>query len=350
MKKRLIVIIGLLSLFVIIVMKSEAVIKLTPDGGSSPDNSASFHLKGSFSTGNFFPGPGGAVISGENTYTSLYLTYGGYFSANGISGRGVYAKASGANGMAVYGFASNNGDVENHGGYFEASGNSGKGVFGKASGGVATGVWGKATGTSGRGVVGQGTGIYSYGVYGSGVLWDFYAAGGKIGYGPFTGAHEVKFENDSIEQIVQGMIVSVTGKTEARTIEDGVLSLSSTLPTVAISTKSRDKAVFGVIVSESHLPDDHWYKAKEDELFGVVNALGEGRVWVTDMNGEIEAGDYITTSDVPGYGQLQDDDFLHSYTLGKAIETIDWGQVTETVRHDGKTYKRYLLAVVYTSG
>ena len=82
----------------------------------------------------------------------------------------------------------------------------------------------------------------------------------------------------------------------------------------------------------------------------MVNALGEGRVWVTNINGKIEAGDYITTSYVPGYGQLQDDDLLHSYTLGKAIETIDWEQVTETVQHDGRTYKRYLIAVVYTSG
>ena len=47
---------------------------------------------------------------------------------------------------------------------------------------------------------------------------------------------------------------------------------------------------------------------------------------------------------------MQDDDLLHSYTLGKAIETINWDNATETVDHDGQLYKRYLLAVVYTSG
>lgn len=53
---------------------------------------------------------------------------------------------------------------------------------------------------------------------------------------------------------------------------------------------------------------------------------------------------------IPGYGQKQNDDLLHSYTLGKAIETVDWDTVTEVVEIDGKTYKVYLIAVVYTSG
>ena len=111
-----------------------------------------------------------------------------------------------------------------------------------------------------------------------------------------------------------------------------------------------DKAVLGVLVSEGTLREDHWYQAQEGERFGVVNAIGEGRVLVTNVNGTIEVGDYITTSSIPGYGQKQDDDLLHSYTLGKAIETVDWESVTETVEHDGLLYKVYLIAVVYTSG
>ncbi len=169
-------------------------------------------------------------------------------------------------------------------------------------------------------------------------------------YVPFTGAHEVRFAQDMPEEIVPGMISSVTGRTAERKDKNGVIPLSFTLPTVTISTKTRDKAVFGVIVYGGPLPEDHWYKAEDGERFGVVNAPGEGRVWVTDINGKIQAGDYITTSSVPGYGQMQDDDLLHSYTLEKVIKTLDWEQVTETVQHDGKTYKRYLIAAVYTSG
>ena len=73
-------------------------------------------------------------------------------------------------------------------------------------------------------------------------------------------------------------------------------------------------------------------------------------MWVTNIKGDIEAGDYITTSAIAGYGQKQGDDILHSYTLGKAIETVDWSNVTETVEFDSGTYKVYIIGVVYTRG
>ena len=71
---------------------------------------------------------------------------------------------------------------------------------------------------------------------------------------------------------------------------------------------------------------------------------------VVFATGAIEAGDYITTSAIAGYGQRQDDDLLHSYTLGKAIENVDWETVEETIEFNGAIYKVYLIAVVYTSG
>jgi hypothetical protein len=270
-----------------------------------------------------------------------------YGSASGISGSGVYGSASGSSGTGLFGTATG---TTGRGLYGSATGTSGQGVRGYADGTDGRGVFGYATGDQGRGLYGYASGTDGIGVYSSGKLYDFYADGPGGNYGPFTGAHDVKFAQDMPEEIVPGMIVSVNGKTAARTDEDGNISLSSTLPNVTLSTKSRDKAVFGVVVSDGPLPKDHWYKAEDGERFGVVNALGEGRVWVTDINGDIQAGDYITTSSVSGYGQMQDDDLLHSYTFGKAIETIDWEQLTETVQYDGKTYKRYLIAVVYTSG
>jgi len=119
---------------------------------------------------------------------------------------------------------------------------------------------------------------------------------------------------------------------------------------VDLYRSENDKKVLGVLVSESPLPEDHWYKENEGERFGIVNALGEGRVWVSNRNGNIQAGDYITTSNIAGYGQMQDDDLLHSYTLGKSIEDIDWDSVEETVEHNGEMFKVYLMAVVYASG
>jgi hypothetical protein len=301
--------------------------------------------------------------------------YGGYFQAAGSRGVGVggyatgnfgigvYGEASGQCAHAFYGLAPNTNGCTAAAAYFsswsdlstgvEAYGGH-RGVYGKAwatgeSGGYYGGEF-LAMGDFGRGVSGEANGEHGYGVRGSGGAYDFYAYGPGANYGPFTGSHEVKLSRDFPDAVQPGMIVSVTGKTGMRKTGEGKISLSSTLPTVTLSKTVRDKAVFGIIVKESPLDKDHWYQPRDQERFAVVNALGEGRVWVTNLNGNIEAGDYITTSNIPGYGQRQDDDILRSYTLGKAIETVDWDLVTETVEYNGQRVKVYLLGVVYTSG
>ncbi len=53
----------------------------------------------------------------------------------------------------------------------------------------------------------------------------------------------------------------------------------------------------------------------------IVNSVGEGGIWICNSNGNIENGDYIQSSDHLGYGEKQDDDLLHNYTVAKA--TID---------------------------
>lgn len=352
-------------------------------------------------------GDNGRGVYAEASSTAAQPNYGGMFKAAGVYGRGVYGDAtghdghgvhgtaSGPNGMGIYGesthadggrgvygesaggtgvrglsyasdgkgvsgLASKTGeDVENYGGSFTASGGKGRGVYGeaprnggrfKATGNQGRAVYAEATNTNSIGLWGKATAENSSGVWGEGKNYDFYAIGEGTNYGAFTGAHEVKLVADAPNEVMPGMIVSATGEVQIRKNQDGVVSLSSTLPTVRLSEVTKDKAVFGVITKEAPLHEEHWYEPAEGERFGIVNALGEGRVWVSEINGAIEAGDYITTSSIAGYGQKQDDDFLHSYTLGKAIETIDWDSVVETVEYAGRMYKVYLLAVVYTSG
>jgi hypothetical protein len=352
--------------------------------------------------GGFFDAMGGLGrgVYGRASNTGDYINYGGFFYASGEQGRGVLGQSIGSSGYAVKGWASNNGsDVQNYGGHFTAAGGKGIGVYGcaekgeypgknyggyfvaNASSGV--GVYGnssslnpsewkvgglfEAMGPWGTGVEARGmhAGVWAEGNYGVqawgdevGVMasgerdYDFYAYGPATNYGPFTGAHEVKLSADFPENVTSGMIVSVTGETQVRQIDGRNISFSSTLPTVQLSNMPEDSKVFGVLIAESPLPEEHWYinESIEGDRFGIVNALGEGRVWVTDINGDIVAGDYITTSLVAGYGQKQDDDVLHSYTLGKAIESVTWSEVTTTVEYNGQTYNAYPIAVVYTSG
>ncbi len=56
----------------------------------------------------------------------------------------------------------------------------------------------------------------------------------------------------------------------------------------------------------------------------MVNSLCEGGTWVCNSNGNIENGDYITSSDYLGYGEKQDDDLLHNYTVAKATINCDF--------------------------
>ena len=59
---------------------------------------------------------------------------------------------------------------------------------------------------------------------------------------------------------------------------------------------------------------------------GVVETSGEVHVWVSNENGDLEVGDYLTTSNVAGYAMRQDDDLLHNYTVGKVLEVCDFTQ------------------------
>jgi hypothetical protein len=94
--------------------------------------------------------------------------------------------------------------------------------------------------------------------------------------------------------------------------KDGI-SIEDAIPIVALSRKKKDKRVFGV------LGDPKRNTNNPNRL--IVNSIGEGGIYVSNTNGNIENGDYIQSSDLLGYGEKQDDDLLHNYTIAKA--TID---------------------------
>ena len=92
---------------------------------------------------------------------------------------------------------------------------------------------------------------------------------------------------------------------------------------VNISSVTMDTSVYGVI---SNVKTD----TNNNEI--LVEASGEGSVWVTNINGNLEAGDYITTSNVAGYGQKQDSEFLANYTVAKITTDCDFNPTTRPVK------------------
>ena len=172
--------------------------------------------------------------------------------------------------------------------------------------------------------------------YAGGIMGD--GAGGiAIDYS-FTGTHDVCSE----QQIEVGMIIESTGELW---LSHG---MDTSLPYVQITTSENSKQVFGVVAKNEITSGRRLFVGDKHPL--VVNSLGEGKVWVTNFVGIPSNGDYICSSPISGYGQLQDDDILHSYTVAKLTESIDWSKVTDVIEHGGVEYKKYLAGCTYHCG
>tara|TARA_R110002049_G_scaffold148594_1_gene311497 strand:+ start:139 stop:1119 length:981 start_codon:yes stop_codon:yes gene_type:complete len=111
------------------------------------------------------------------------------------------------------------------------------------------------------------------------------------------------------------------------------ITVDESLPIVSLSNVAQDKACFGVVSSiEKPSPK------RKQEIGGVisesvkiagdnraiVNSVGEGAIWVVNTGGSLESGDYITTSNVAGYGQKQDGAGLMNYTVAKITMDCDF--------------------------
>jgi hypothetical protein len=150
----------------------------------------------------------------------------------------------------------------------------------------------------------------------------------------FTGQH-ICFPDESMEK---GLVVSAKKnqfvKLNGLAIGKSAITIDESLPIVSLSNVAQDKACFGVV---SKMEETN--AAYRTEITGglvsesikiagdnraVVNSVGEGAIWVVDTNGPLESGDYITTSNVAGYGQKQDDDVLHNFTVAKITMDCDF--------------------------
>jgi hypothetical protein len=108
---------------------------------------------------------------------------------------------------------------------------------------------------------------------------------------------------------------------------------SESLPVVTLSNVTNDRSVFGVVDrlesggtvrnQTTGITIVNATKELGDNRV-IVNSLGEGAIWVANTNGNLVSGDYITTSNIAGYGQKQDTDSLKNYTVAKITMDCDF--------------------------
>lgn len=194
------------------------------------------------------------------------------------------------------------------------------------------------------------------GVKGAGATgYDFYAAGAATNYGPFTGAHDVLFWPG--EDIDLGDIVL-----DAECVEHG--GLSNTIFRVETSTQPYQKGAVGVLSVQlgdlaDHLPavfsqqieqpdssgkartvvipTERFHEVKDLYWLGACNSLGEGQLSVCGEGGDIEVGDFIVTSSMPGKGMRMDMSLpvtfdLQSCIVARAREAVTFSRATEVKR------------------
>jgi hypothetical protein len=157
----------------------------------------------------------------------------------------------------------------------------------------------------------------------------------EVAYTTFTGQHPTLISG-SLPVI--GSILKSTGNVIYR---EGI---SNAWVESSVCTSENDKAVVGVYAGE-------WSTKSSISVSGsmsyVYNAIGEGQVLVTDLGGDIEVGDYISSSTRSGHGQKQSDDILRNYTVAKANESIDWSSVDPDSELG---FKSKLIACTYHCG
>ena len=137
----------------------------------------------------------------------------------------------------------------------------------------------------------------------------------------FTGSHgNINNFNFNVNINYNGLIVSC-GDQYINIDYSMKPTISESLPLTKLTNIENDKAVFGVV---AYQPDAN-YNINNFK----VNSLGEGAIWITNKNGNLEIGDYITSSIITGYGQKQNDDLLHNYTVAKITCNCEFSLVKQ---------------------
>lgn len=191
---------------------------------------------------------------------------------------------------------------------------------------------GDATVANVHGVRGVNSAGGTSGLVGAGNGYDFYADGSGTNYGPFTGAHDALiYKTDAVS--IGDIVVDVeciarknVSNTIFRVANSSTANQARAIGIVAVPTTdlTAESAPTALDVDSPDFP----MLCSTCDVLG-VNAVGEGQINVCGEGGDIQAGDLIVTSSVPGKGMKQADDVVRSITVAKARESVTFASPTE---------------------
>jgi len=148
------------------------------------------------------------------------------------------------------------------------------------------------------------------------------STGGVVSYRAFTGAHTAQTKNDKEYEYGTVMVIDKIKPNPDKN------SYRQPIYILCPSKKKYDKKVFGIYSGRDK-------KGKNSHR---IYALGDGHILVTKQGGNIEIGDYLTTSDKENQAMKQNDDLLHNYTIAKALEDTDWKKEKKDTKLIAVTY------------
>jgi hypothetical protein len=192
--------------------------------------------------------------------------------------------------------------------------------------------------------------------------------------GFFTGQHITLPDDPSIKENLAenvGLIMSSNDTGYTSYNDSGpitgveAIQINECLPNSSMSCIDNDPCVFGIVVDEvngsnskskNYMDDYESNDFRQDIGKSIrVNSLGEGAMWVSNINGPLKNGDLITSSRIPGVGKRQDDDFVYNYTIAKVTMSCDFDlesdkYKTKPIVFEGQTYVMAYVGVVYHCG
>jgi hypothetical protein len=136
-----------------------------------------------------------------------------------------------------------------------------------------------------------------------------------VSYGAFTGTHNGKILED---EIIEGAVV---------TISKCSMPEGSNQPEYEFkyATTANDSNVLGVVGSTTEL-DLGEVQPDNNEQY-IIFAIGDGGILVTDSEGDISAGDYLTSSSRSGHAVPQDTGAMMNYSIAKSLIDVDWSGI-----------------------